>query len=212
MKYLFLFFSQCHGPWSLLVSESTRGWSLISLFVEFFQQFAVRNEDGVIVCRTLGLDWKATKQKENNNSNGTNGRANRICVLRTWCEIRMFIVNIKTCRRHDVIGHIICIRALYECIGCRRAVLPKQSREMRKKNCEKIVIECVWHTPYTAHSDCVTFDDTRVCRWNINAFRSVPHNHLLYMPHRWWYADYCTCIDFAGGHRTKSECDALRRS
>lgn len=165
------------------------------------------------LCATHS-DWtKATKQKERNNSNGTIRRVNRICVLRTWCEIRMFIVNIKTCRRHDVIGHIICIRALYECIECMRAVLPTESREVKRKNCEKIVIECVWHW-HTPHTLTASHSTTRECAGEIlmrfEVCRTRPPNHLFDMP--WWYADYCTCIDFAGGNRTKSECEALRRS
>lgn len=160
-----------HFYFSAMALDSGRCWyrrvhsrSLISSFLEFFYQLAVRNqnEDAVIVCRTLGLDEgneTNKKKKRSNNSNGTNRRVNRICVFGTWCETRMFVVNIKTCRRHDVIGHIICIRALHECIECMRAVfgegVSREEEEKLRENRNRMCLALA-HTP----TECVTFDDT----------------------------------------------------
>lgn len=94
-----------------------------------FGQFAVghRNrKDSVHFVWTR--DGETKKNKTNNNSNHPMSKSNWcVSVFGTWWETWMLIVNIKTCHRHDVIGHITYVYVHYAEVysGCMQKIARK---------------------------------------------------------------------------------------
>lgn len=121
MKFLFYFAKTVEldsGRCSYVVPKRTQfdGWLLY--FRNSFWQFVLSylNRKWWNCVHTWIHKPRKTDATTQNgittDSHGNSARVNRICVFGTWWETRMFIVNIKTCHRHGVIGHIY----LYTCI------------------------------------------------------------------------------------------------